>query len=45
MPLSDWSENIVIGEMTDEPTLGDELKLLLTRAEMKQVDLHFVLEG
>ena len=38
MPLSDWSENIVIGEMTDEPVLGDDLKMLIARAEKKQVD-------
>jgi len=44
MPLSDWSENIVIGEMTDEPILGDDLKMLIARAEKKQVDLHFVLD-
>ena len=44
MPLSDWSENIVIGEMTDEPVLGDDLKMLIARAEKKQVDLHFVLD-
>ena len=44
MPLSDWSENIVIGEMSDEPTLSDDLKLLIARAEKKQADLHLVLD-
>ena len=44
MPLSDWSENIVIGEMTDEPTLSDDLKMLIDRAEKKQPDLHIVLD-
>jgi len=44
MPLSDWSENIVIGEMTDEPRLGDDLKMLIAHAEKKQINLHFALD-
>ncbi len=44
MPLSDWSENIVIGEMTDEPVLSDDLKMLIARAEKKQAGLHLVLD-
>ncbi len=44
MPLSDWSENVVIGEMADEPVLSDDLKLLIARVEKKEPNLHLVLD-
>ncbi len=44
MPLTDWSENIVIGELTDEPTLSEDLKVLLARIEQNGSKTHVVLD-
>ncbi len=44
MSLNEWSESIVIGELLDEPALGEDLKTLVTRAEKKVSGLHVVLD-
>ena len=33
MSLTDWSENIIIAEMTDEPDFSDDMNALLSRVE------------
>ncbi|MSR43963.1 MAG: anti-sigma factor antagonist [Phycisphaerales bacterium] len=44
MPLSDWSESVIIGEMADEPALNEDLRALLLRVSKKDCSLHVVLD-
>jgi len=44
MPLSDWSENVVLAELTDEPVLSEDLDALIARAEKSPPNAHFVLD-
>jgi len=44
MPLNEWSDTILVGELTDEPGLADDLQLLLQRSEGKSKDFHVILD-
>jgi anti-anti-sigma factor len=38
MPINDWSESIVIAELSDEPALSDDLDGLIQRLEQNAGD-------
>jgi anti-anti-sigma factor len=40
---TDWSDNIAISELTDEPALSDELNLLIQRVQGGESTPHIVL--
>ncbi len=44
MPLSDWSENVILGEMADEPVLREDLEALFARVETSETSFHVVLD-
>ncbi|MSQ89767.1 MAG: anti-sigma factor antagonist [Phycisphaerales bacterium] len=44
MPVSDWSDNIIIGEMADEPVFAEDLKSIASCLEKKIHDLHIILD-
>lgn len=44
MPLNDWSDNVVLAELTDEPVLSEDLDALIARAEKSLPNVHFVLD-
>ncbi len=44
MPLSDWSENVILGEMADEPQLREDLDALFARVEKEKSAFHIVLD-
>lgn len=44
MPLNEWSETVLVGELSDEPGLTDDLQLLVQRAEGKSPSLHVILD-
>lgn len=44
MPLSDWSENVILGEMADEPVLREDLEALFARIEKSETSFHLVLD-
>lgn len=44
MPLSDWSENVILGEMADEPVLREDLEALFARIESAESSFHVVLD-
>lgn len=44
MPLNEWSETVLVGELSDEPGLTDDLQLLVQRAEGKSSSLHVILD-
>jgi anti-anti-sigma factor len=40
---SDWSESIVVADLTDEPALSDELAVLIQRIDRARSTPHIVL--
>lgn len=44
MPLSDWSDNVILGEMADEPVLREDLDTLFGRLEQESTPFHVVLD-
>jgi anti-anti-sigma factor len=44
MPLNEWSQTILVGELSDEPGLTDDLQLLLQRSEGKSKEFHVILD-
>ncbi|MSR28761.1 MAG: anti-sigma factor antagonist [Phycisphaerales bacterium] len=44
MALSDWSETVIVGDLTDEPQLSEDLGTLAVRLESSKSPLHVVLD-
>ncbi|MSR69939.1 MAG: anti-sigma factor antagonist [Phycisphaerales bacterium] len=44
MPLSDWSDNVILGEMADEPALREDLDAIFARIEKADRSFHIVLD-
>ena len=44
MALTDWSENVILGELSDAPILSEDLGTLLARLEGSKTALHVVLD-
>ena len=44
MPINDWSEEIVIAELTDEPAFSEELGTLTRRFETEGQRAHVILD-
>lgn len=44
MPINDWSEDIVIAELSDEPAFSEELSTLTRRFEPDGRPAHVVLD-
>lgn len=43
MAITDWSENILVGELSNEPLLSEDLGTLLSRLDTCKDPLHVVL--
>lgn len=44
MALNEWSDSILIGELTDEPGLSDDLQSVITQSEGKPAGFHVILD-
>ncbi len=43
MALTDWSENVIVGDLSDEPLLSEDLDAVLQRLEDAKSPVHVVL--
>ncbi len=44
MALQDWSETVIVGDLTDEPLLSEDLGTLIARLETAKTQWHVVLD-
>jgi anti-anti-sigma factor len=44
MALTDWSENVIVADLADEPHLSEDLGALIARLEVAKSPLHVVLD-
>ncbi|MCZ6837178.1 MAG: STAS domain-containing protein [Planctomycetota bacterium] len=43
MPINEWSENILIAEVNDEPAFSEDLEMLMRRVEQEEGSGHDII--